>query len=284
MNASPNIIEVSVQNFQTEVVEKSQQIPVFLEFYADGAEPSEQLAPILNKLATEFSEKMILARVDVQQNQQIVQQLAVRTLPTIKVIFQGQMAQDLEGPQEEATLREMIEQLTMSSVERIREQIKVYLAQGHRAEAIELLQQVISEEPHNHALQTELSDLLIMENRIDEAKLILASLPTDAEGISKPQNRVAFIELANELPPLAELLTAREANGDDLQLQYDTAVRLIADDQIEAALEGLLIMLKKDKSFDDELARKTMIKVFELLGKGDAMATAYRRKMFTFLH
>lgn len=284
MNASPNIIEVSVQNFQTEVVEKSQQIPVFLEFYADGAEPSEQLAPILNKLATEFSEKIILARVDVQQNQQIVQQLAVRTLPTVKVIFQGQMAQDLEGPQEEATLREMIEQLTMSSVERIRERIKVYLAQGQRAEAIELLQQVISEEPHNHALQTELSDLLIMENRIDEAKLILASLPTDAEGISKPQNRVAFIELANELPPLAELLTAREANGDDLQLQYDTAVRLIADDQIEAALEGLLIMLKKDKSFDDELARKTMIKVFELLGKGDAMATAYRRKMFTFLH
>ncbi|MDA7773745.1 tetratricopeptide repeat protein [Pseudomonadales bacterium] len=284
MNASPNIIEVSVQNFQTEVVEKSQQIPVFLEFYADGAEPSEQLAPILNKLATEFSEKIILARVDVQQNQQIVQQLAVRTLPTVKVIFQGQMAQDLEGPQEEATLREMIEQLTMSSVERIREQIKVYLAQGHRAEAIELLQQVISEEPHNHALQTELSDLLIMENRIDEAKLILASLPTDAEGISKPQNRVAFIELANELPQLAELLTAREANEDDLQLQYDTAVRLIADDQIEAALEGLLVMLKKDKSFDDELARKTMIKVFELLGKGDAMATAYRRKMFTFLH
>jgi putative thioredoxin len=284
MNASPNIIEVSVQNFQTEVVEKSQQIPVFLEFYADGAVPSEHLAPILNKLATEFSEKIILARVDVQQNQQIVQQLAVRTLPTIKVIFQGQMAQDLEGPQEEATLREMIEQLTMSSVERIREQIKVYLAQGHRTEAIELLQQVISEEPHNHALQTELSDLLIMENRIDEAKLILASLPTDAEGISKPQNRVAFIELANELPPLAELLTAREANEDDLQLQYDTAVRLIADDQIEAALEGLLVMLKKDKSFDDELARKTMIKVFELLGKGDAMATAYRRKMFTFLH
>jgi putative thioredoxin len=284
MNASPNIIEVSVQNFQTEVVEKSQQIPVFLEFYADGAEPSEQLAPILNKLATEFSEKIILARVDVQQNQQIVQQLAVRTLPTIKVIFQGQMAQDLEGPQEEATLREMIEQLTMSSVERIREQIKIYLAQGQRAEAIELLQQVISEEPHNHALQTELSDLLIMENRIDEAKLILASLPTDAEGISKPQNRVAFIELANELPPLAELLTAREANEDDLQLQYDTAVRLIADDQIEAALEGLLVMLKKDKSFDDELARKTMIKVFELLGKGDAIATSYRRKMFTFLH
>ena len=284
MNASPNIIEVSVQNFQTEVVEKSQQIPVFLEFYADGAEPSEQLAPILNKLATEFSEKIILARVDVQQNPQIVQQLNVRTLPTIKVIFQGQMAQDLEGPQEESALREIIEQLTMSSVERIREQIKVHLEQGDRVAAIGLLQQVIAEEPNNHALQTELSDLLIMENRIDEAKQILASLPADAEGISKPQNRIAFIEIATELPPLAELLASRDADEDNLQLQYDTAVRLIADDQIEAALEGLLVMLKKDKSFEEELARKTMIKVFELLGKGDQMATAYRRKMFTFLH
>ena len=249
MNASSNIIEVSVQNFQTEVVEKSQQIPVFLEFYADGAEPSEQLAPILNKLAVEFSDKIILARVDVQQNQQIVQQLGVRTLPTVKVIFQGQMAQDLEGPQEEATLREMIEQLTMSSVERIREQIKVYLAQGNRPGAIELLQQVIAEEPNNHALHTELSDLLIMENRIDEAKQILAALPTDAEGISKPQNRITFIELANELASLDELLAARDANEEDLKLQYDAAVGLIADDQIEAALEALLTMLKKDKIF-----------------------------------
>jgi putative thioredoxin len=284
MNASPNIIEVSVQNFQTEVVEKSQEIPVFLEFYADGSEPSAQLAPILNKLANEFSEKIILARIDVQQNPQIVQQLAVRTLPTIKVIFQGQMAQDLEGPLEESTLREIIEQMTMSSVERIREQIKLYLEQGDRASAIDLLQQVIAEEPKNHALQTELSDLLIMENRIDEAKQILVSLPADAEGISKPQNRIAFIEMANELPALSELLASREADEDNLQIQYDTAVRLIADDQIEAALEGLLTMLKKDKTFEDELARKTMIKIFELLGKGDSMATAYRRKMFTFLH
>jgi len=284
MNASPNIIEVSVQNFQTEVVEKSQQIPVFLEFYAEGAEPSEQLAPILNKLAIEFSDKIILGRIDIQQNQQIVQQLGVRTLPTVKVIFQGQMAQDLEGPQEESVLREIIEQLTMSSVERIREQIKLYLEQGDRVAAIGLLQQIIGEEPNNHALQTELADLLIMENRIDEAKLMLASLPVDAEGISKPQNRIAFIELANDLPPLAELLASRDADVDNLQLQYDAAVRLIADDQIEAALEGLLVMLKKDKTFEDELARKTMIKVFELLGKGDPMATAYRRKMFTFLH
>ncbi len=284
MNASSNVIEVSAQNFQDEVLEKSKQIPVFLEFYADGAEPSMALAPVLRKLADEYQGKFLLARVDIQQNPQIVQQLGVRTLPTIKIIFQGQMVQDLEGPQEEAQLRQILDQLTMSPIERIQEQIKVLLSQGDRTGAIGMLQQAIGEEPSNYALHVELADLLIMEARVDEARQIIASIPEDTAGISKPQNRLTFIDMAAELPSLDELQTQLEANQDDLQLRCDLAIRLIVDDQAEAALEELLLVLKKDKSFEDELARKTMIRIFELLGKGDPTATAYRRKMFTFLH
>ncbi|MDP6027118.1 MAG: tetratricopeptide repeat protein [Pseudomonadales bacterium] len=284
MNASSNVIEVSAQNFQDEILEKSKQIPVFLEFYADGAEPSMALAPVLRKLADEYQGKFLLARVDIQQNPQIVQQLGVRTLPTIKIIFQGQMVQDLEGPQEEAQLRQILDQLTMSPIERIQEQIKVLLSQGDRTGAIGMLQQAIGEEPSNYALHVELADLLIMEARVDEARQIIASIPEDTAGISKPQNRLTFIDMAAELPSLDELQTQLEANQDDLQLRCDLAIRLIVDDQAEAALEELLLVLKKDKSFEDELARKTMIRIFELLGKGDPTATAYRRKMFTFLH
>ncbi len=284
MNASSNVIEVSAQNFQDEILEKSKQIPVFLEFYADGAEPSMALAPVLRKLADEYQGKFLLARVDIQQNPQIVQQLGVRTLPTIKIIFQGQMVQDLEGPQEEAQLRQILDQLTMSPIERIQEQIKVLLSQGDRTGAIGMLQQAIGEEPSNYALHVELADLLIMEARVDEARQIIAGIPEDTAGISKPQNRLTFIDMAAELPSLDELQTQLEANQDDLQLRCDLAIRLIVDDQAEAALEELLLVLKKDKSFEDELARKTMIQIFELLGKGDPTATAYRRKMFTFLH
>ena len=284
MNASSNVIEVSAQNFQDEILEKSKQIPVFLEFYADGAEPSMALAPVLRKLADEYQGKFLLARVDIQQNPQIVQQLGVRTLPTIKIIFQGQMVQDLEGPQEEAQIRQILDQLTMSPIERIQEQIKVLLSQGDRTGAIGMLQQAIGEEPSNYALHVELADLLIMEARVDEARQIIASIPEDTAGISKPQNRLTFIDMAAELPSLDELQTQLEANQDDLQLRCDLAIRLIVDDQAEAALEELLLVLKKDKSFEDELARKTMIRIFELLGKGDPTATAYRRKMFTFLH
>ena len=284
MNAAANFIEVNAENFQSEVVEKSAQTPVLLEFYADSAEPSQKFAPVLRQLADEYQGKFLLARVDVQANQALVQQLQVRTLPTVKVIFQGKMVQDIEGPQEPAALRSMLDQLTMSPMERVREQIDLLLANGQRQQAIEMLQQVIGDEPNNHALHAELCDLLIMENRVDEAQQILVTLPADTPGIDKPKNRLQFIELASALPPLAELQSLVDDDGSNLELRMNLAYRLIADDQIEAALEQLLELLKLDREWQEQKARATMIQVFDLLGKGNQIATAYRRKMFTFLH
>lgn len=284
MSATANVVEITVQNFQVEVVDRSKQVPVLLEFYADEAEQSRSFAPVLRKLAGDYGGKFLLARVNIRENSQLVQQLGVRTLPTVKVIFQGQMVQNLEGPQPEDRLRAMLDQLTMSPVEMVRQEIDAMLAAGDRKGAIELLQQAIDEEPKNHALHAELCDLLIMEDRIDEAKQILAALPADAEGISKPRNRIEFIEQARDLPPLAALASQLESKPDDLQLRLDLANRMVADDQMEGALEHLLTIVKKDRNFQDEIARKTMIKVFDLLGKGNELATAYRRKMFTLLH
>ena len=284
MNAAVNVVEVNAENFQSEVVEKSAHIPVMLEFYADGAEPSQQLAPVLRQLADEYQGKFLLARIDIQANQQIVQQLAVRTLPTIKIIFQGKMVQDIEGPQEPAALRSMLDQLTMSPMERLREQIDLLLANGQRQQAIEMLQQVIGDEPNNYALHVELCDLLIMENRVDEAQQILVALPADTPGIDKPKNRLQFIELASSLPPLGELQSLVDSDGSNLELRMNLAYRLITDDQIEAALAQLLEILKLDREWEEQKARATMIQVFDLLGKGNQIATAYRRKMFTFLH
>ncbi len=283
MNAASHVIEVSVENFQSDVVEKSRDVPVMLEFYADAAEESQQLAPVLRRLADEFQGKFVLARVDVQTNQQIVQQLGVRTLPTLKVIFQGQMAKDLEGPQDEAALRQVLEELTLSPMERVREQLNFYIANGDRQNAIAMLQQLIEQEPKNFALHAELADLLIMESRTDEARQILVALPEDTEGLSKPKFRLEFIEQSQNLAALAEL-TAKLEQGDDMQTRFDLAIQLVVDDQIEPALEQLLVLLKQDKNWQDDLARITMIKIFDLLGKGNETATAYRRKMFTFLH
>lgn len=284
MNTSAHIIEVSMQNFQAEVVEKSSQVPVLVEFYAEGAEPSQQIAPVLQRLAQSYAGKFILARVDIQANQQLIQQLNVRTLPTLILIENGQMVKNLEGPQEELQIREILDQVTMSPLEKVKEQLAELLVQGSRPEAISMLQQVIVEEPQNFALQTELSDLLILEGRVDEAQKILSGLPKDAEGINKPLNRLEFIDEASKLPSLEQLNLELPKDAKNSTVRYQLAIRLVASDQLEAGLVELLEILKQDREYGEDLARKTMIRIFDLLGKGNALATDYRRKMFTLLH
>ena len=284
MSEAQHVFDVSLQNFNTEVAERSQKTPVLVEFYAEGAEQSQETSALLARIASEYDGKFLLGRVDIQRNPELVQQLQVRTLPTVKVVFQGQIVQNLEGPLPEPQLREFLDQLTMSPVERVRVQVNKLLEQGNRPGAIQLLQQLIAEEPENHGISVELADLMIMEGDMAQAQSILGDLPEDAEGISKPRNRIAFIEEASSLPSVSELSQALADDEGNLKLRYELAVAQVADDQTEAALENLLVVLQKDREFQDELARKTMIRIFELLGKGDETATRYRRKMFTFLH
>lgn len=284
MNANPHVINVSVDEFQAEVIEKSKQVPVLLEFYADEAEPSRELAPVLMRLAESFQGKFILARVNIAENQPLVQQLGIRTLPTLKLIVNGQVSRDLEGPQEEAKLRELLEEVTRSPIDRIREQIKLLISEGNREQAITLLQQVIAEEPKNYGMHTELCDLLIMVGRMDEARQILTALPEDADGIRKPTYRLEFLELAANLDSIEVLSEQVIKEPGNIQTRFDLAIKQIVDDDIEAALENLLTILQQDRHFGDDIARLTMIKVFELLGKGDPLATQYRRKMFNFMH
>lgn len=284
MNAEAHTIEVNAENFQAEVAEKSKQTPVLLEFYAEEAEQDSARGVLLAKLANEYQGKFLLARVNIQENQQLVQQLGVRTLPTLKIIFQGQIVKEVEGPADEKELRDVLDQITISPMERVRGQIDVMIAQGDRGKAIQMLQQAIAEEPKNDGLQVELCDLLIMEGKVDDAKQILAALPADTAGIDKPTNRLAFIEQAEELAAVDALQSKVDADPELLQDRFDLAIRLVADDRVEAALEELLTILKKNKLWEEEQARKTMIKVFAMLGKGDELATSYRRKMFTFLH
>lgn len=284
MNDSPHVIDVTIENFNSEVVEKSRQTPVLVEFWAEDAQPSRDLTPILLRLVDQYQGKFILARVNIAESAPLVQQLGVRALPTLKLVVAGKITQNLEGPQDEVKLRTLLDQITMSPVERIREQINLLIDEGDRDGAISMLQGVIKEEPTNYGLHTELCDLLIMVGREDEARQILDALPADAEGIGKPQHRLEFLDLAGGLPASAELTRELEGDPENLQLLLNLAITQVVDDDMEAALLNLLSILQKDRQFQDDVARKTMVKVFDLLGKGNPLASEYRRKMFNFMH
>ena len=284
MDASPNIIDITVENFQSVVGEQSKTTPVLLEFYAEGAEQCASTSALLQRLASEYAGKFVLGRVEVQQNPQIVQQLGIRALPTVKIIFQGQMAGDIEGPADEQQLRGALDQITMSPMERVREQIDFLVSQGERQQAIQMLREVIADEPNNFGLHVELCDLLILEGETSDAREILGAIPQDTAGIEKPLSRLEFLDLAGELGRLEELETRVASEPDNLRARFELAIRLAVEDRTEEGLDVLLELMKADREWEDELARKTMIKIFNMLGKGNEIATAYRRKMFSLLH
>ncbi|MBA58207.1 MAG: hypothetical protein CMQ40_03440 [Gammaproteobacteria bacterium] len=286
MNSSAEmVLEVNLNNFQAEVVDKSQQLPVLVEFYAEQAEQCASTSVILQKLVGEYQGKFLLRRVEVQNNPQLVQQMQVRALPTVKIVHQGQIAGGIDGPVDEDQLRNALNQLTMSSLERIKEEIDALLSNGDRTTAIVRLQEVIAEEPNNFGLHTELCDLLIMEGRVDEAREMLAGLPSDSEGLAKPKSRLEFIEMAESLGSLDSLIEKMtKSDQNDCQLKFDVAIKLVVDDKIEEGLSLLLAIVEFDRAWEEEKARKAMIKVFDMLGKGNELAMTYRRKMFALLH
>ena len=284
MEASPVIVDVTVENFQSVVGEQSKTTPVLLEFYAEGAEQCASTSALLQKLAAEYAGKFILGRVEVQQNSQIVQQMGIKALPTIKIIFQGQMAGDIEGPAEEQQLRGALDQITMSPMERVREQVDLLVLQGERQQAIKMLREVIAEEPNNFGLHVELCDLLILEGETNDARQILEAIPQDTVGIEKPRSRLEFLDLVGDLDQLSELQARVSAEPENLRARFELAIRLVVEDRTEEGLDVLLDLMKADREWEDELARKTMIKIFNMLGKGNEIAVAYRRKMFSLLH
>ena len=284
MSSGDFVTEITAQNFQTDVVEKSQQVPVIMEFYAEGAAPSDELSKLLGTLIPSYQGKLSWARVNVQANQQLVQQLGVRGLPTLKVVKGGQLLDNLEGPQTQAALSALFDQLTMSEGDQIRAQIAGYLSVGDRESAMAMLREMMVQEPLNASLKTELCDLMIQANQIQEAEALLASLPNDAEGIEKAKSRLHFVQQVSELGTIETLEALAISHPDDQFHLYHFACALVAADQIEAGLQVLLDMLRRDKSWSEDKARQTMIRVFELLGKGDPMASTYRRKMFTLMH
>ncbi len=277
------VIEVSAQNFQS-VIERSRQAPVVLLFWAAQVAPAAQARGTLETLASQYQGKFVLALVDVAKDPTLAQHLQVQALPSLRAIKDGQLVDQLEGPQGEAVLRQWLERLTMSSGDMLRSQLQQILDSDDLPMALQLLQQALQEEPNNPAFKVELADVLVRAGELAEARALIAGLPADAPDRERPQARLALHEEAAALPALATLEARLAAAPADLGLCYEVAIVRAANGQMAEALDLALQILQTDRSFRDDLGRLTLLRLFQVLGKGSALATSYRRRMFNFMH
>jgi putative thioredoxin len=277
-------IHVTVESFQTDVIDKSQSIPVVVLFWAEQIPLSVQGKALLEQLLTEYQGKFVLALSDVSIDQNLAQRLQVQGLPSIRVLHLGQMAEQIDGPADETQLRAILDGLTESAVDAIKGDLESMLASGDFASAIAVLQESIQEEPKNQSLRVELADALVRKGDLDDARTVLASIPEGTTELERPQNRLEFVEEVAAMDSLDALQQAISSTPDDLEIRYQLAIGLIVAERYEDGLDSCMEILRGDREFREDIGRLTMIRVFNMLGKGNEIAGKYRRKMFNLMH
>ena len=278
------VFEVTPRSFQADVVERSSNTPILLLFWAEQAAPSVEAKRQLQSLVGQYAGKVALGLVNVAADQTLAQHLRVQALPSLRVIDKGQVAQQLEGPQPEQTLWALLDQLTMSAADLIRAQLADFLDRGDLRGARRFLRQAVQQEPNNPSFRIELADVLARQGELKDARKVLSSVPEDAAERDRPQTRLELADEAAALPTASELSAKLERHPNDLEAHCQLAVVEAAQGNFEAALEHALQVLQADRSFGDDLGRRTMLRIFAVLGKGNELAGRYRRRMFNFMH
>ena len=281
---NPSIFEVELPSFQNDVVERSRQVPVVLLFWTDQVAPAAETKAALERLARQYQGKFALALSDIAKDQTLAQQLRVQGIPSVRVVKDGQLAEQMEGPQGENVLRQLIDRLTQSPAEALKTQLDQYLEMEDYNGALAVLKEEIAAEPNNTGFKVEWADVLLLKGDVDGGRTVLGTIPEDTDERERPATRLEILEEAAGMGSLRDALAETAANSEDLDARYRTAVLLASERRYEEALDGAMEILRRDRTYREDAGRLTMIRIMALMGKGSDVAKRYRRRMFNFLH
>lgn len=289
MQPNSYIIDATEQNIQ-QVLEQSRQIPVLISFWSSRSQPSMEMAPALERIVNEYQGKLVLAKVNVDEQQMLASQFGLQALPSLKLVFQGQLVNELEGAQTEQSLRQWLapivdpEAAEAQQEEGFIEQVRMAIEAGHGEQAEAALRQTLQQTPDKHAIRALLVEYLLGQGSLDEAQSVLAEVTEDAESLRPFRARFALLDkLEGEGQSLKDL-EVRISDAPTPEDLYAHGLQAAAAGQFRAGLESLLVLLRDHRDYKEGIARSALLEVFECLPKGDPLASEYRRKMFNYLY
>lgn len=278
--------------FAADVVEASRDVPVIVDFWAPWCEPCKQLTPAIEKAVTAARGQVRLVKINVDDNQPLAQQLRIQSIPTVFAFKDGQPVDGFVGALPESQIKEFIGRLGgdsgPSEVDQYLEQADAALEAGDAASAGSLYSQALRVESDNPKAAAGLIRALLAAGDVAGARQILDSLdPELAKGTEITGARAA-VELAEqtsgaeatEIEPLRQRLADNEK---DHQARLDLAVALFGDGQREAAIDELLEIIRRDRNWNEEAARKQLLQFFEAIGHGDPLTAESRRRLSSLL-
>jgi len=259
--------DVGTAEFQEKVLDASHQTPVLVDFWAEWCAPCRILKPILEKLAVEYGGRFILAKLNSDQNQEIAARYGVRGIPNVKAFVNGQMVDEFTGALPEAQIRIFIDGLLPSPAEPLRIAAREARARGDAEVACSLLADALQLDPANETVQLDLAEIQLEQQKPDAARAILDPLEHRAKNsarLSALQARLKLVMAGAGIDPTA--LAARiDANAGDLDARLQLAHALALAHDYRPALEQLLTIVRRDRKWQDDAARKAMLDLFTLL-------------------
>ena len=281
----PNVVEVTAENFDREVLETSHRVPVLVDFWAEWCGPCKMQLPILLQLAERYAGKFVLGKVNTDEQQALASHHGIRSIPTMKLFRHGQVVDEVMGVQSEASLRQLLDPYIERASDRDRARAAELAQQGDLAGAIAVLERAMAADPDNRAIPGELAELALRAGDAETAERILAAIPADRREDAPVARLAAWLTLARMAgPDSAPVLRERLATKGDLASRVQLAARLALDGDHEDALEEFLAVLHRDRAFDDEAGRRGMLAVFRLLDDRGPLVTDYRKRLFNALH
>jgi putative thioredoxin len=277
VTASDFIVDVSESNFDFEVLAYSQQTPVLVDFWAEWCVPCRTLEPILERLAQEANGGFRLARLNVDQNPNLAIRYNVRGIPAVKAFRDGRIVSEFTGALPESRVREFVRPLVPSAADLLLEKAESMVRMGQWKSAEQNYRKVTAEQPSNPTALLGLAKSLLMTGQIEDSLSILQRFPPSHEYSN-----------AQMVRPLAEDLIRVQRSpalsGDDpLDAAYDRSLRLVLRGNLEAAMDGLLDILRQDKRYRSGAARKALLALFELLGDENLITRQYRSELASVL-
>ncbi|NVK30389.1 MAG: thioredoxin [Gammaproteobacteria bacterium] len=291
MSDSPNISVVTTETFMSDVIDRSVTTPVLIDFWADWCGPCKSLMPILEKLADEYNGAFHLAKINADEEQAIVQQAQIRSLPTVMLIMNGQPVDQFMGALTEGEVREFLNKHITAAEPAAAEatpaeQADALLATGNIDQAYELLKAAQAEDPTNPDILLKIAGIALEKGDTETVQSVMGILPEDAKGRTEAkqiQSLLKFVKADDQSLDFATLADGFAAGTLDSASLYQLGVKQALRRDFAAASDAFFKLLMTDSSYQDGAARNGLLALFEVLGD-DPLVGKLRRKMFTLLH